>query len=166
MPVDVEAPHEHVPGEDLVAVPSPAVTAPLAGLGRRTSEVLQRQDAAQAAESRPATSPGTTTAPAAGEAPEEGVASEDQVVGLPAGPITGVRAAEALTGAVTGAVSATADRPGLPLALLLVIGLFLLVQHRLDHRDPKLLAVGGPHDEDDALLFEQPVTRELVGAQA
>jgi hypothetical protein len=32
----------------------------------------------------------------------------------------------------------TAKAPGLPLAILLGVGLFLLVQHRIDRKDPKL----------------------------
>jgi hypothetical protein len=68
--------------------------------------------------------------------------------------------------AVTGAVSGAADivRPGVavtvattfgfPLGLMLAVLLFLVIQSRLDHRDPKLRSA--PHTaEDTALAFEE-----------
>ncbi|HWH30939.1 MAG TPA: hypothetical protein VNU26_18615, partial [Mycobacteriales bacterium] len=47
-------------------------------------------------------------------------------------------------------------RPTLPIALLLVVGLFLLVQNRIDRRDPKL--AGADVDEEPELEF-RPVHR-------
>jgi hypothetical protein len=76
------------------------------------------------------------------------------VLGLPEGPVSGARAVEALKDVA----GETIRRPTLPLALILLVGLFLLVQNRIDRRDPKL--AGAAVDEEPELEF-RPV-RGLV----
>lgn len=70
----------------------------------------------------------------------------------------------ALPGQVGGSFARRAtdlvSRPALPLALLLVVVLFLLVQNRIDRRDPKLAAA--PVDGDPELAFG-PVYRPAEG---
>ena len=54
-------------------------------------------------------------------------------------------------------VTATLKKPQLPLALLLVVVLFLLVQNRIDGRDPKLASA--PIDGEPDLGFGPAVRR-------
>lgn len=53
--------------------------------------------------------------------------------------------------AIADAVAGTFQKPQLPLALLVIVVLFLLVQNRIDRRDPKL--AGAPAGADDDLTF-------------
>ncbi len=48
----------------------------------------------------------------------------------------------------------TAQAPGLPLAILSAVGLFLLVQHRIDRKDPKLTQLAVTQDAE--LTFGPP----------
>lgn len=89
---------------------------------------------------------GGAAAPAAPAGTAEPPASEP-VLGLPGGPVSGARAVEALKDVA----GETIRRPTLPIALLLVVGLFLLVQNRIDRRDPKL--AGAEVDEEPDLEF-------------
>lgn len=73
--------------------------------------------------------------------------AEAPLLGLPGGPLSGARAVEALKDVA----GETIRRPQVPIALLLLVGLFLLVQNRIDRRDPKLAAGDGEDDPD--LLF-------------
>jgi hypothetical protein len=50
----------------------------------------------------------------------------------------------------------TARAPELPLAILVVVALFLLVQHRIDRKDPKLLH--NTSRDDPELSFGPPAT--------
>jgi hypothetical protein len=98
---------------------------------------------------RAVSSPG---APAVPDPPAEQLVEEDQVLGLPGGPVDTARAVEALKDVA----GETIRRPQLPLALLLVVALFLLVQNRIDRRDPKL--AGSDVEEEPDLEF-RPVSR-------
>jgi hypothetical protein len=53
--------------------------------------------------------------------------------------------------AVTTVVRRSVERPELPLSLLAVVAMFLLVQHRIDRRDPKLAQA--PRHEPADLVF-------------
>lgn len=103
-----------------------------------------------------ATSPGTTSpAPASASGPPDSSSGSGSVAGAGPGPGTGPggrpdvvltrTALGALVQAVRTAIrqgtlltSAVASRPQLPLGLLLLVALFLMVQDRIDARDPKL----------------------------
>jgi hypothetical protein len=50
----------------------------------------------------------------------------------------------------------TARAPEIPLAILVVVALFLLVQHRIDGRDPKLAPT--TRGDDPELTFGPPAT--------
>ena len=56
-----------------------------------------------------------------------------------------------LGGGLSRAVGDVVSRPALPLALLFVVVVFLLVQNRIDRRDPKLAAA--PVEGDPELGF-------------
>lgn len=76
------------------------------------------------------------------------------MLGRPGGPLTGSRAVEALRDVA----QETIRRPQLPIVLLLVVGLFLLAQNRIDRRDPKL--ADAPLEAEPELAFEAaPQTR-------
>lgn len=80
---------------------------------------------------------------------------------LAGGGLTGARAVEALRDVA----GETIRQPQIPIALLLVVGLFLLVQNRIDRRDPKL--AGAPLEAEPELVFTPrpghvpPVVRSL-----
>lgn len=86
---------------------------------------------------------------ATGEAPSEpGTAGAvEPGLALPGGRFTGTAA----VGALRAVAEQTISRPQLPLALLALVLAFLLVQNRIDHRDPKL--AGGDVDTEDDLVF-------------
>lgn len=90
-------------------------------------------------------SPAGETTAAGSDAPF--VRGAEPALGLPSGPVSGARAVEALKDVA----GETIRRPTLPIALLLVVGLFLLVQNRIDRRDPKL--AGAAVDEEPDLEF-------------
>jgi large repetitive protein len=137
---DEEPPVRSAP---LLGRPAPAVDAlPLpAALAARPVAVEDQFPSA----TQGAAAPGE--APAAGNAPV--VESAEPVLGLPGGPISGARAVEALKDVA----GETIRRPTLPLALLLVVALFLAVQNRIDRRDPKLAMASV---EEEPLLDFRP----------
>ena len=63
----------------------------------------------------------------------------------------GVRRDVPLTGAIKGVIGSTITKPQLPLALFVILVLFLLVQNRIDRRDPKLAAA--PIEAEPELEF-------------
>ncbi|HVE98925.1 MAG TPA: hypothetical protein VNA12_07075, partial [Mycobacteriales bacterium] len=81
---------------------------------------------------------------------------EAQTLGLPAGPVADGGTAQAVRRIAT----AVAKGAAFPFLLLLLVLLFLLVQHEIDRRDPKL-ALAPVYAEHD-LAFSPP----LVGAPA
>jgi hypothetical protein len=74
---------------------------------------------------------------------------------LPGGRFTGSGAVEALKDVA----EETIRKPQLPIALLLLVALFLLIQNRIDRRDPKLAGV--PVEEEPELEF-RPFHRVVV----
>jgi hypothetical protein len=81
--------------------------------------------------------------------------------GIPGGVLSGSAAVDALKDVA----GETIRRPQLPIVLLLIVGLFLLVQNRIDRRDPKL--AGAPVDADPELEFRPtPFSRPVGGAPA
>jgi hypothetical protein len=70
---------------------------------------------------------------------------------VPAAPRVDI--AEALPALATGTVEAVASRPEIPAGLVVVVVVFLLLQGRIDRRDPKLALV---RLEDDAPLDFEP----------
>lgn len=86
-------------------------------------------------------------APAAAVAQAVAQLPAGPALGLPNGALSGARAVEVLKDVA----GETIRRPQVPIVLLVVVGLFLLVQNRIDRRDPKLAAAEQSDDPD--LLF-------------
>ena len=102
----------------------------------------------------PAAVPGAAPeAPAAEEAEAPSPVSEPLVPGVPG----------AIDRAIRGVIGETISKPTLPLALLFVVLLFLLVQNRIDRRDPKLAAA--PVDAEPDMDFG-PTWRPPTGGAA
>lgn len=127
------------------------------------SPVLDRATGPQAGEpNRSGNSGGAYVSSGGDESREEannggGRRDRERELGLPGGGLTGSRAVEALKDVA----GETIRRPQLPIALLLVVALFLLVQNRIDRRDPKL--AGAPVDAEPELEF-RPFNRVVPRA--
>jgi hypothetical protein len=101
----------------------------------------------------PGTSTGATPEQAATEATQDGPDAGQPGLNPAGGGLSGAGAVEAIRDIAT----ETIRRPQLPLILILLVLGFLLVQNRIDRRDPKL--AGAPVDTEAELDFRPLSTR-------
>lgn len=151
--VEQQGPASVVPAFTGTPAPSSPVTAVSPGL------IEQNRAASLLGGSRPETAPTgqPRTEPPAVPAPSELDASEQAVVLPTSLPPPGAAGTAGVADAIREVGLATVKKTAFPFFLLLIVLMFLLIQDRIDRRDPKLALA--PVYRDPDLDFEPPPSR-------